>query len=1006
VLTLSLCFVIAQTLGASAAAADAARVVRLSDGWRIRKDPDNKGKPEEWFKSVPQDTRSAVVPGTMQQTFPGYHGVAWYWTEFDAASAEKHHHWFLHFGAVDYYAEVWLNGRRLGEHEGTDGPFELDATAALRPSGKNLLAVRVINPGRQPKDGFVVREIPHSFKQGDGYEFGYNANSGGILLPVELRLQPIVRVVDIFVRPNMTSGEVRVQVTAENLSAAPAECLLKADVRSRDSGYEVSQSAAELRFIAPPGKTEQNLSLRVRQPRLWSTREPNLYTAGVALDAALSGGSRVVHQTAVRFGFREFRVAADGYFRLNGRRLFLKACHTVNNFPVAIGVAHRPELLTRDLLYAKGMGFDMVRFLGGPPLPEQLQFCDEIGLMIYAESRAAWCLADSPRMAERYDRSVSQMILRDRNHPCVVMWGLLNETGDGPVFRHAAAALPLVRSLDDTRLVLLNSGRHFDNQLSIGSLCNPGNTAWEYLWGDESPGAKGVRPRFGAPPTPGDLHFYPSVPHNADDVRWLRTAGGATKPLFLSEYGIGSLVNPYRIMRLHEQDRTPEDALDFTACRRISERLTADLKRYGMDGLFPFPEDLIVASERMHARHRTLGYNAIRSNPRLCGYSLTGIIDQPAGEGLMTEWRELKQGIMDAMTDCLAPLRWCLFVEPMHVYAGRPFRIEAVMANDGVLASGEYPARLKIVGPGGVVWQKTSTLVIPPAESSDKVPLVTPLLTERVTIHGPAGVYTFAAEVEHGGAARGGRLEFYLSRAEDLPRLSESVAVLGVSDEARKWLRDHGAACLEWNDPAARACRVIVVGDGPTPRQAAATWRELARRMATGDVAVFLKPSAFAEGRNSTRWLPLKTKGVCRRSNNWVYHREDVAKQHPVFEGLPAGGMLNWYYYLQTTPNTLFAGLDTPADAVAAAFGPGDAFGPSGSADNGYTSGLLLGGYRMGSGRFFLNTFRILENLNANPAADRLLLNLIRTAAELGKDPRTELPPDFETRLKEIGYSQ
>jgi hypothetical protein len=989
------------------------------DGWRIATDPKNEGREAKWFAAPREDAKPTKVPGTIQQTFPGYHGAAWYWTEFASPAATPGHRWRLCFGAVDYFAEVWLNGTRLGVHEGSDAPFEFDVSDALRVSGKNLLAVRVINPGHRPTDGFVVSKIPHSFKVGDGYDFGGNANSGGILLPVELRLVPTVHVADIFVRTDISNGDVRVQITAENLSKAPTECLLKVDVRSRDNGREVVQCAAAMKFMVPPGQSAQNLSLNVKQPRLWSPQEPNLYSAGIALEAAMPKGLRTVHRTGVRFGFRDFRVGADGYFRLNGKRLFLKSCHTVNNFPVAIGVAHTPELFTRDLLYAKGMGFDMVRFLGGPPFPEQLQFCDEIGLMVYSESRASWRLGDSPQMAERFDRSVSQMILRDRNHPCVTIWGLLNETGRKhvPQSQHAMAALPLVRSLDDTRLVLFNSGR-FDGAFSNGSLCNPGSATWEYLWGGESPDNKEQY-------LLGDRHMYPWVPHTDQQIKLFQIvpleemvapnvprsdqqikrlqdmiSSGAMKPVFLSEYGIGSLVNPYRIMRLHDQNRTPEDAVDFAAYRKISERLTDDLKKYGMDCLFAFPEDLILASERMHARHRTLGYNAIRANPLICGYSLTGLIDSPAGEGLLTEWQELKQGTMDAMNDCLAPLRWCLFVEPMHAYAGRPFRIKAVMANDGVLDSGEYPVRLKIFGPQGVVWEKVSKLVIPAADSPDKIPLASPVLDEDVTVNGPAGVYTFAAELERGGAARGGRFEFYISRKEDFPRMTESVAVLGIPHDIQKWLKAHGVTVANWNEPAAKACRIILVGDniGTDPTQATNTWRELAGRIATGDVAVFLTPSVFAEGTNSTQWLPLKNKGVCRGSRNWIYHREDVAKQHPVFEGLPAGGMLNWYYYLQVTPDLLFEGLDTPEDAVAAAFAPGDNHG------NGYNSGLLTGMYRLGAGRFFVNTLRILKNVDTNPSADRLLLNMIRTAAELGKGPRTELPPDFETSLNEIGY--
>ena len=96
------------------------------------------------------------------------------------------------------------------------------------------------------------------------------------------------------------------------------------------------------------------------------------------------------------------------------------------------------------------------------PTRYQLDLCDELGLMIYEESYAGWPPAPSPKMAERFDREICEMIRRDRNHPSVVMWGLLNETSDGPVFRHAVDSLPLVRSLDDTRVVMLDSGMfHF-----------------------------------------------------------------------------------------------------------------------------------------------------------------------------------------------------------------------------------------------------------------------------------------------------------------------------------------------------------------------------------------------------------------------------------------------------------------------------------------------------------------------------------------------------------------
>jgi len=92
----------------------------------------------------------------------------------------------------------------------------------------------------------------------------------------------------------------------------------------------------------------------------------------------------------------------------------------------------------------------------GSSLSDRL--CDEIGLLAYQENYASWRMEPSPKLAERFNRSTLAMVKRDRNHPSVVIWGILNETPKGPVAAQGAATLPLVRALDDTRVVMLNSG--------------------------------------------------------------------------------------------------------------------------------------------------------------------------------------------------------------------------------------------------------------------------------------------------------------------------------------------------------------------------------------------------------------------------------------------------------------------------------------------------------------------------------------------------------------------
>lgn len=998
------------------------RVATIRNGWKICTDPENVGREEGWFNDYAREgAADTPVPGIIQQVFPEYHGVVWYWTKFSpSVSPKPSEHVFLHFGAVDYYAEVWLNGVYVGSHEGGETPFDLEVTSMLEAEAETLLAVRVINPSHEPIDGFVLGQIPHTCKVVP-YRVGATQNHGGIVLPVEIRVLPAVRIQDAFVRPDPQSGTVRIEAVLQNGAARATGCTLVATIGAPTStGATATESAVSTSVSLEPGRTVTEVELRVVSPRLWSPEDPHLYNVDLRVEAILDGGENVEHSYGVRCGFRDLHVGEDGYFRLNGRRIFLRSSHTVNNFPIGLRlVSHDADILRRDLLYAKAAGFNMIRFIAGMAHPEQLSFCDEIGLMVYQETYAGWRLEDSPQMAERFDRSISEMILRDRNHASVIIWGLLNETPDNPVSRHAMSMLPLIRSLDDTRLVLLSSGR-WDNKLNVGSVSNPGTSDWQCVWGSEVPTEAVPEPKprgyydgigdavyyHGV----GDTHMYPRVPHDADTIRFLRTLGSDAKPVFLSEYGVGSLVNAIRVTRLYEQVDAGPDLEDAALYRRMAERFVADWHAFGMDEVYPFPEDMLQESQRLHSRQRLVGLDAIRSNPNINGYNLTGTVDQVmGGEGLWTTWRELKPGTMDALVDGLAPLRWCLFVEPLHGYVGRPFKVEAVLANEDVLKPGEYPVRLRIFGPTGVVWERSVELTVPESRAGEEPPLALPVLSEEVTIGANAGTYCFAATMERGGAPAGGRLRFRVADADAPPRLGATVTLLGVEKEVESFLRARGVRCRPYGEEVREAPEVIIVGNpGRSSRRPAfglADWRELVRRISTGAVAVFLDPRAFERDDDAVGWLPLANKGRCNEFFNWVYHREDVAKKHPLFDGLQAGGILDWDYYQQVIPHYLFEGQDVPEEVVAAAFAVGYAGVPVRYTD-GYTSGMLASVHKLGSGRFMLNTFRILENLDTSPVADRLLLNAIGWAASCAPGLSAGPPEHFPALLESIGYSE
>ena len=149
--------------------------------------------------------------------------------------------------------------------------------------------------------------------------------------------------------------------------------------------------------------------------------------------------------------------------------------------------------------------------------------------------------------------------------------------------------------------------------------------------------------------------------------------------------------------------------------------------------------------------------------------------------------------------------------------------------------------------------------------------------------------------------------------------------------------------------------------------------------------------------KNSNYWLPCRNKGQLTIIGNDLYNRDEWAMEHPIFDGLQSGGLMDYTFYREIIPDLVFTGLDTADETVCgtirASMHPSD-----------YNSGLLVGIYNFGAGRFILNTLRIREYIEDNPVAERLLRNMLNYSAAEAMKPIAELPPDFEKRLEAIGY--
>jgi hypothetical protein len=330
----------------------------------------------------------------------------------------------------------------------------------------------------------------------------------------------------------------------------------------------------------------------------------------------------------------------------------------------------------------------------------------------------------------------------------------------------------------------------------------------------------------------------------------------------------------------------------------------------------------------------------------------------------------------------------------VQVYRGKKARLEAVLANEDQLRPGQYPVRLQVVGPdGSCVFERSAEVKIADAKIKPEPPFAMPVFSEEVVIDGPPGKYRFLATFQKGAAASGGEVAFYVADPAGMPAIAAEVVLWGDDPHVSAWLAAAGIKTRAFA-PGAQATReVILVGNRPAGQ--AEAFCDLARHIARGSCVVFLSPEVFRKGDNATGWLPLVNKGRLVSLPTSVYHKDDWAKNHPVFEGIPAGCILDHTFYREILPSLGWSGQDGPAEVVA------------GSIDTscGYNSGLSVSIYNLSAGRFLLNTLRIRENLGHDPIAERLLRNMLRHATRGSEKPPAQLPADFDQQLRSMRYS-
>ncbi|MDZ7338103.1 MAG: PA14 domain-containing protein [candidate division KSB1 bacterium] len=404
--------------------------LNLNGLWEFAITPKEAALPDTFPRTilVPFPVESALS-GVAQKVGPDQR--LWYRRAFNVPSRWRKGRLLLHFGAVDWEAQVFVNGSLVGEHRGGYDAFSFDVTEALRPEAAQEIVVAVWDPttaGGQPVGKQTLS--PGGI---------FYTPTSGIWQTVWVEPVPEYHISQLAVYPDLEHTAVRIR--AETEGSGP-EFTIEAKVWAR--GKQVSRQVSQV---------GEELVLSITSPKLWSPADPFLYE----LSLTLRRSGKAVDKVTSYFGLRTVAVGPDsnGVMRLlvNGRPLFQIGPLDQGFWPDGIYTAPSDRALRFDVEMMKRMGFNMVRKHVKVEPERWYYWCDRLGLLVWQDMPSG--ANRTPEERAQFERELTAMIRGRFNHPSIIMWVPFNE-GWGQY--DTERIVTLVRELDPTRLVNNASG--------------------------------------------------------------------------------------------------------------------------------------------------------------------------------------------------------------------------------------------------------------------------------------------------------------------------------------------------------------------------------------------------------------------------------------------------------------------------------------------------------------------------------------------------------------------
>lgn len=428
----------------------------LNGTWQFEFDDRDIGVAQKWFEADRTLSRAIEVPFAFQTPLggihdTGFHDWVWYKRSFRVDPSWQDRRVHLHFGAVDYRAWVYVNGKFAGSHEGGNTPFWFDITDALT-WGEEQVTVRVEDPST---DEAIPRGKQFWLEQSAGIWY---TRTTGIWQTVWLEPVDPVHLKRVRYIPDIDNGDVAVEI---ELAGSDAKTALDVEISFGGRTLVQDRIAVQDRMLRRAFNLFGREIFRTgyhHQGWTWSPERPNLFD----IKLTLRHKDRTTDEVTSYFGMRKVHVE-NGMVYLNNKPYYQKLVLDQGYWPEGLLTAPADDDLRKDIELAKAMGFNGCRKHQKVEDPRFLYWADKIGFIVWGEC------ASSPSYnhdaAARLTKEWIEIVERDFNHPSILVWVPLNESWGIPNVRsdarqqhHSLAMYSLIHSLDPTRLVISNDG--------------------------------------------------------------------------------------------------------------------------------------------------------------------------------------------------------------------------------------------------------------------------------------------------------------------------------------------------------------------------------------------------------------------------------------------------------------------------------------------------------------------------------------------------------------------